>query len=628
VLAENRVLARDSWILGLGLVGVGAASVLAGGGSSDESVPWIGASALALAAGGWAAAGLGLLARPRLGAPALATLGLLAAFVLWNGLTIAWSILPDRSWDYFNRGLVYLAVVATACLVGALPRAPLHAARALAVIVAIALGWALATKVWPSLYEDGGRIARLRAPVEYWNALALLFAMGLPLALWLARRSLAPVFLFALVVGLLLTYSRSGLVVAVLAVAFWLAFDSHRLEAVAALAAAVPLGTGVALWAFRQPGLTADGQPLDVRESAGAKLGVALLLGGAAAYGLGLLLPRLLERLPTQSLLRWGGRAATVLALALLVVAFIRAGDLADWVEAQADEFANPPTELVTQEPGRLTSVSSNNRWNWWREAWTAFRDEPVWGNGAGSFALSHRLLREDRLRVLEPHSEPLQFLAETGLVGALLAAGAVGAAAVAVRRTLARVGADERAATLALAIGLVVYFAHSLVDWDWDFLAVSVPAFALLGVLLSAGGEAVRVRATLLWPVAAGLLLLAALYSLFAPWGADRRVAAAYEHLAEGNAAAAVDKAGAAHSLNPVSLEPLFVRATALDLLGRTEEARRDLVEAVEIQPLNPDAWYELGLFELEQGREGEAERYFERSRELDPFGPASPNA
>ena len=616
---------RLGWIFALGLLSVVVAAVVAGGGSSDESVPWIGAAAFALAAGGWTAAGLGLLPRPRLDGAARATLALTAAFVAWNGLTIAWSILPDRSWDYFNRGLVYVAVLAAACLVGALPRTPVRAAYALAGVIALALGWALAGKIIPALYEDGGRIARLRAPVEYWNALALLFALGLPLALWLARRSLAPVYLFALVVGLLLTYSRSGLVAAVPAVALWLVFGSHRAEAAAVLVASVPLGTAVALWAFRQPGLTADGQPLDVREPAGTKFGIALLLGGAAAYGLGLLLPRFLERLPTRSVLRWGGRAAAVLALVLLVVAFVRAGDIADWVEAQADEFANPPTELVTQEPGRLTSLSSNNRWNWWREAWTAFEDEPLWGNGAGSFALSHRLLREDRLRVVEPHSEPLQFLAETGLVGALLAAGAVVAAALALRRTLARVGVEEQPATLALAIGIAVYLAHSLVDWDWDFLAVSVPAFAVLGVLLGAGRETVRARSTLLLPVAAGLLLLAALYSLFAPWAADRRVAAAYDELAEGNAAAAVDKAGEAHSLNPLSLEPLLVRATALGLLGRTEEARRDLVEAVELQPLNPDAWYELGLFELEQGREEEAERYFRRSRELDPFGPAA---
>ena len=625
MLVLREASTRLAWILALGLLGVVLAAVLWGGGSSDESVPWIGAAAFALAAGGWTAAGLGLLPCPRLEGTAWATLVLPAAFVAWNGLTIAWSILPDRSWDYFNRGLVYVAVLAAGCLVGALPRAPVRAAYALAGVIAVALGWALAGKIFPALYEDGGRIARLRAPVEYWNALALLFAMGLPLALWLARRALAPVFLFALVVGLLLTYSRSGLVAALLAVALWLAFDSRRLEASALLAASVPLGTAVALWAFRQPGLTADEQPLDVREPASAKFGAALLLGGAAAYGLGLLLPRLLERVPTRSVLRWAGRAAAVSALVLLVVAFVRAGDLADWMEAQADEFANPPTELVTQEPGRLTSLSSNNRWNWWTEAWTAFKDEPVWGNGAGSFALSHRLLREDELRVTEPHSEPLQFLAETGLVGALLAAGAVVAAALAVGRSLARAGVEERPAALALAIGLAVYLAHSLVDWDWDFLAVSVPAFAVLGVLLGAGREAARSRASILWPIAAGLLSLAAVYSLFAPWAAERKTQAAYEALAEGDPAEARAAADRARAFNPLSLEPLFARASALRALGAENEARDDLVRAVELQPLNPDAWYELGLLELEQGREEEAELYFRRSRELDPFGPAA---
>jgi tetratricopeptide (TPR) repeat protein len=611
--------------LGAGLLAIVLAAVVAGGGSSDEAVPWIGAAAFALAAGGWTAAGLGLLVRPRLDTTARATIALTAAFVAWNGITIVWSILPDRSWDYFNRGLVYVALLAAACLVGALPRAPVRAAYALAGVIAIALGWALAGKVFPGLYEDGGRIARLRAPVEYWNALALLFAMGLPLALWLGRRALAPVFLFALVVGLLLTYSRSGLVAAILAVALWLVLDSRRLEAVGALAAAVPPGMAVALWAFRQPGLTADGQPLDVRESAGWKFGLALLLGGAVTWVLGRVLPGLLERLPAQRLRRWSIRASAVAAVLLLAAAAVQAGDLADWVDAQADEFANPPTELVTQEPGRLTSVSSNNRWNWWNEAWTAFRDEPVWGNGAGSFALSHRLLREDRLRVLEPHSEPLQFLAETGLIGALLFAGAVVAAALAVRRTLARVGVDERPATLALAIGLAVYLAHSLVDWDWDFLAVSVPAFAVLGVLLGAGRETVRAHSPLLMPAAAGLLLLGGLYSLFAPWAAERRVSTAYAALAEGDAREARSAASAAHGLNPLSIEPLVVRATAEILLGRSAAARADLVRAVELQPVNPDAWYELGLFELEQGREEDAERYFERSRELDPFGPAA---
>ena len=46
---------------------------------------------------------------------------LLAAFVVWQGVSIAWSIQPSRSWDYTNRGLVYFAFAAVGALVGGVP---------------------------------------------------------------------------------------------------------------------------------------------------------------------------------------------------------------------------------------------------------------------------------------------------------------------------------------------------------------------------------------------------------------------------------------------------------------------------------------------------------------------------
>lgn len=48
--------------------------------------------------------------------------------------------------------------------------------------------------------------------------------------------------------------------------------------------------------------------------------------------------------------------------------------------------------------------------------------------------------------------------------------------------------------------------------------------------------------------------------------------------------------------------------------------------MRAVELQPLDSDAWYELGAFELRLGgRPDAAVRYLERARELDSFGPAA---
>jgi O-antigen ligase len=75
-------------------------------------------------------------------------------------------------------------------------------------------------------------------------------------------------------------------------------------------------------------------------------------------------------------------------------------------------------------DPAQLVSADSENRWGWWKEAAGAISARPVQGWGAGSFGVTHLLYRRDTLSVQQPHSVPLQFLAETGIVGAVLGLG------------------------------------------------------------------------------------------------------------------------------------------------------------------------------------------------------------
>src|SRR4029078_12831175 len=106
--------------------------------------------------------------------------------------------------------------------------------RGAATVLALLLGavcfWALAGKVVPALFADGARVARLRNPVGYWNSLALLADMALPLFLWLAarRRELGALGVYLAVVTVLLTYSRAGGALAPMVVRAW------RLLAIAA----------------------------------------------------------------------------------------------------------------------------------------------------------------------------------------------------------------------------------------------------------------------------------------------------------------------------------------------------------------------------------------------------------
>jgi hypothetical protein len=614
-----------------------AVALFFGGGSRTDPLALIGAAAVGAAGVTVAVALAGRLPVPVLGRAAMAFLALLAGVVAWSALGTWWSIAPDLTWRYANRGLAYAAFCALGVFVASsVPRAMRVVAAGLAVLVAAVVAWSLAGKVAPALYPDSFRFARLRDPLAYWNALALVAGMGMPLALWIAAsrvhanlvRAAGALLLFATSIALLLTYSRGGAAVGLVAVAVWLGLTERRLEGVVTLIVAGLPALAVSAWAFGRPGLSEDGQPYGVRFDDGIRFGVVLGVVGASVFGAAFLAARYEERRPptpelAHRIIRWAAiGAAGAGALALLVL-FV-AADPVDWVGDQARDFANPTTQPVSQGPGRLQAIGSNNRWGWWQEAWDAFRDDPVGGTGAGAFRLVHLKLRDNSLSVTEPHNLPLQALAETGIVGFLLAAGAVLAAVLAVGGTVRRLVGEERAAGLTLAVVALLYPLHGLVDYDWDFVAVSAPFFFTLGVLL-AGGASTRIVRLPFLALAGGLVALAAMSSLLTPWLADRRVNSAYDALESNRTAAAIERADQARGLDPLSVEPLFAAALAKEREGRILDALHLYVRATEMQPENPETWYQLGSFELGLHSFGWAELHLTRALELDPHGPAA---
>ena len=608
---------------GGGLAGVAA---LFSAGSSSSRLLWLGLAALVLSGAGATAAALEWW--PVLSREAVIALVLLVAFVCWCGISILWSIEPDRSWDYFNRGLVYVAFAVAGLAVGAyVPRAPRLWAYVLAAIVALALGWALLGKAVPAV-GGSGRIARLSSPVDYWNGLGLLFDFGVPVALWLAARRDHPhwlraagvVFLYALPVGLLLTASRSGIAVAVVAAVVWLAFGGPRIEAAAALLLGGGVGLVVGIWALSRPGLAQDAQPHSVRVHDGAWFALVFLLAAVAVAALAYLGTFAEERQPlTEPRRLLVGRVALA-ALGVIAVAGVIALVATAKPQSWFHDFTRVPTNPAENAPGnRLTSLNSNSRWQWWKEAWRAFEKQPLRGTGAGTFELSHRLFRTNRVFVTEPHNVPLQFLSETGVVGFLLALGSVAAAAVGV---VPRVRGSP--AALAVGVGALAYVLHSVVDFDWDFVAVTGPFLLSVGVLL--GGEVVRrERRLTLAPVPAALALAVA-YSLLAPWFAQRASDSALAALDAGRPAKAVGDARDARSLNPFSLEPLFLEAGAAEQLGDLTAARALYVKAIELQPLSWRPWYELGSFEFDLQNYSAAVPPLERAKQLDPQGTLAP--
>ena len=578
-----------------------------GGADSATRLAWIGAAAALAACLLAAAAFAGRLARPEVSRRGLWCLGCLTALVVWQGASIAWSVLPDRSWDYVNRGLAYLAFVVLGLFVAALvPHATRATAAGLAVLLACVLAYAFLAKGIPALYSDYGRLARLRAPVGFWNALALLGDFAVVLGLWRAaeRRFDGALLVFGGSLTVLLAYSRGGILTAVLVAAVWLWLDVRRLEALAALV----FGGGAALAVFgislALHGVSSDGEPRSVRAHDGWIFLLVVLVGGIAVGLIAWKLARV-EVAPEAR------RRATVALLAVVGAACV-ASIVVAAAKSSGATSASAAGAHCTQGASRFGCGSTDERLDWWNQALAMFARRPIGGTGAGSFELAHRLRRVEYVRPsTEPHNFAVQALGETGIVGFALFVGAVVFAALALRRRLR----DPAAAALALC--LLAFLANILIDIGWDYVAVGAPAFLALGVLLGGPGRTVTRREPV-WAVGAVVLAAAVCLSFAAPYVAQRKVDQA---VVSGNPA----RAAQAHAWNPVSLDPLLTEAALERAGGNDLKALALYRQATTTQPENPEGWVELGLFELNGLRNPcAAYRSLSRAWHLDRYDPA----
>jgi tetratricopeptide (TPR) repeat protein len=237
----------------------------------------------------------------------------------------------------------------------------------------------------------------------------------------------------------------------------------------------------------------------------------------------------------------------------------------------------------------------------WWKQAWDGFDHHVLGGTGAGSFHVTNLRYRTSYLDVTsEPHDLPVQFLSEAGLIGFVLFAGA---AAFLLRGSLRRRGAD-----LALALILPAYLLHGLVDIDWDFIAVSAPAFLVAGSLV---GRPAGFRVP-----AFGTLLLAgcsaaAFAVLLLPWLGQRWADQAYFN-------ADAKLANRARGVDPLLVEPYWALA---DAQSSYAGAVHYFGLATKRQPQNAQAWLYKADFELQSGCARAALQDFYKFNALDPY-------
>jgi hypothetical protein len=601
----------------------GAASVAAG-----ARVQAIVAAIAAVACGGLLWTGTLRFAAPRV---AIVAVGLFVAFACWSGISVGWSVAPEQTWLELNRAITYVLVLALALVAGASHRRSLELAAKglLAIGLALAL-YGIGQKVLPGIHLAGifsldqtFLFPRLQAPFGYWNALALFIAMVIPIAAAITVEQAhhrrvrlgALLSMQLLLVALAFTESRGGMVAGAIALAVVIGLGGARLRSLMWFSVALVVALPTLVLALASHNLNTALIPLSAREHTGAELGAVLLASLITSWVLGSRLIAVESRTTLGPERAWRiGRllvvlAAVALACGVLAVALSPRG-LTGTISHAWNSFTSTKSATSAFNPDRLLSVDSENRWVWWNEALGAFSDRPIAGWGAGSFPVVHLLYRHNALSVTEAHSVPLQFLAETGLIGALLALGAYGLllweGVATVRR---RLQGSERALGAAVLAAVVAYAVHACYDWDWDIPGVTLPAMVLLGALAGrAGWRRPVVRATptprksqalgLLAVVASTLTLCAVAISGVTPSLAAGRAREAVLAAARGTPAAlasAQASAVLASRLDPLSDAGPLAEAAVASARHEFALASLDVMAAIRREPDDVQAWIQL---------------------------------
>lgn len=566
------------------------------------------------------------------GAP-LVAVGALWAFVAWSLTSALWADSAGRALQGGARTALYAALFTLPVV--CVPNR--RVGRSLATVLVAGVGVMVLASYVAVLVDGPGMFlaGRLDDPVGYRNGTAALFA----LAFWpmvcvaAARHAPAPARALGFGVAVLalglafLTQSR-GVLLGLLAggaVAILLGPDRVRRAWLALFAAGLIAVASGSL-------LTPYDAFVDVRAATGddiavaaRALGLTALFAVLAMAGLALLDNGI--RLSDEALGLARGAAVGLLGL-LCVVAAVGAlavvGNPFRYASDKVTEFK------ALETPGRQTRLGSTGgpRAEIYRVALATFRDAPLQGVGESSFEVRWYEQRRNDRNLSDAHSLPLGILAETGLVGGLLFLGFLLAVALALARTVFRLPLASRRWASALAAGGTVVIAQATVDWLWLIPGLAGLALLCIGLAVALGdsepeepaapdpgARRPRSGAGLL---ALGPILVAVLVALL--YLSNLKVQDARAERGT-SPAAQLAKARTAETLNPFALAPRYLQAGALESLGRPGAARRELGDALELEPKSFVTLALLGDLELRAGDRGAARGFYRRALARNPI-------
>lgn len=601
---------------------------------------------------------LGLLAnRPR-GRLAWFAAGGFAGFLLWTGITATSSVSAERSLDEVSRVACYLGVFALGLSIHRdRQRAIRHTTSALAAAVAVVAAVAVLARLRPDTFAGAGQTGsllpyirvRLSWPLNYWNGLASLMVLGLPLLLSVAcsaRRLLiraaaagaAPV----VILCAYLTFSRGGALEGAVALLVFLALARDRLfklaTAVAITAASGVLVAGVVHRPAIQNSLT---NAAAQREGRQLLIVVVLVCLGTALVQAGIVLaerhaavPRWLRPRPDRA------RAAMAGILVVAVAAALAAGG-AGWVSRTWDKFKQPePSGLRVRGLARYGVASGNGRYQLWQVAVNAAEQRLGVGWGPGTYAFLWNARAPFYSPVQNAHSLYLETFAEEGIPGLVLLVAFLGAIMAGVVRAALKAQHEARTQTAAVTAACAAFLVSAGVDWIWQ-LPVLPFAFLLLGAAAltpatprswirkefddsaPSASRPAGLGPTVLRRVGLAVLALGCLFVIAWPLAETTALRASQAAARTGATATALSDAQAAARLESGAAAPQLQQALVLETERQFTAAIAHARKATVDDPLDWSNWVVLSRLEAEAGNATSSLQAYERAKSLNPKSP-----
>jgi hypothetical protein len=579
------------------------------------------------------------------GAPAVA---LLAAFTAFAALSIVWSVQPDWSWFGANQLLSYLCVFAGAVALGRLaPERWPALVGGVATAMTVICAYALLAKVFPDTLAQGNEYGRLQAPFGYWNAVGVSGALGLAPALWGASRRSAPLILRALSVPamtlmisvVILSYSRSAVLVAVVAIAAWVAFVPLRLRSALMLALGGLGAVPIVVVALHSHNLTSDNIAVGSQDAAGHAFGPVVLGAVIVVAVAGVVASLAMERVTIAEALR--RRIGTVLIAGVSLVPIAVVVALAASSRGLFGQISHGWQSLTSSHSvvfdtaGRITQLGSS-RPVYWHEGLTVGSHALLKGVGELGFGVARLRYTTSASKADQAHSYLVQTFADLGIIGVVLTLALLAAWCRAAARPLdlkrrwrdlTESQVTERQGLVAMAIVVLTFGIQSSLDFTFYFPGVAIPVLLCAGWLTGRGPLAAPVgrrsegRGSILQRPGAGALVTGlaavALIGAWLMWQPLRSAQAMAD--AENHPETAFASAQTAANRDPLSINPLFLLSILYRGAHDTAAARAELVKATQVQPDNPQPWFWLGELDFNRHRFKESVAELQRGLSLD---------